>query len=139
MLVAIAVLMSCSIFLAVAETALTRMTRTKAISLVDGGQRRSRTLLRLVESTDRWLNPLLLVILAMQLVQATLIGVVSERLLGRSASPWPPSSTSPSSSSWAEAAPKTWALQHPERAALLAPAPSPPSPPSRPCGCSRAA
>ena len=120
MLVAITVLMGASIFLAVAETALTRTTRTKAIALADEGDRRARTLLRLVEHTDRWLNPLLLVILAMQLVQATLIGVVSERLLGPVGVAVATVINVGLVFVVAEAAPKTWALQHPERAALLA-------------------
>jgi len=120
MLVAIGCLLVLSIGLALAETALTRVSRTKAMSLIDEGHRSAATLLHLVEKHDRWLNPLLLVTLAAQLIQATLTGVVAERLLG----------------SWgiaiatlvnvgivfviAEAAPKTWALQHPERAGLAA-------------------
>jgi putative hemolysin len=120
MLVVIFVLLGISIFMALAETALTRMNKVKAMTLAEGQPRRGRALLRLVGHPERFLNPLLLVVLVCQLVQATLVGILADRLFG----------------AWgiaiatffnvvlvfvlAEAAPKTWALQHPERAALLA-------------------
>ncbi|MGZ4706687.1 MAG: hemolysin family protein, partial [Acidimicrobiales bacterium] len=72
-----------------------------------------------VAHPERFLNPVLLVVLLCQLVQASLTGILADRLFG----------------GWgvaiatvvnvvivfvlAEAAPKTWAIQHPERAALL--------------------
>ena len=120
MLVVIFVLLVVSAFVALAETALTRMNKVKAMTLAEEQPRRGRALLRLVGHPERFLNPLLLVVLVCQLVQATLVGVLAERLFG----------------AWgiaiatlfnvvlvfvlAEAAPKTWALQHPERSALFA-------------------
>ena len=120
MLVVILVLLVVSAFVALAETALTRMNKVKAMTLAEEQPRRGRALLRLVGHPERFLNPLLLVVLVCQLVQATLVGVLAERLFG----------------AWgiaiatlfnvvlvfvlAEAAPKTWALQHPERSALFA-------------------
>ena len=119
MVVAIVVLLVASVFLALAETGLTRMTRTKAQALADDGRPGSRTLLWLVAHPERFLNPVLLVVLVCQLVQASLTGIVANSLFG----------------GWgvaiatfvnvvivfvlAEAAPKTWAIQHPEQAALL--------------------
>ncbi|HYA49061.1 MAG TPA: hemolysin family protein, partial [Burkholderiales bacterium] len=65
-----------------------------------------------------WLNSLLLVLLVCQLSQATLTGVVAERLLG----PWGIVGALLVDIFivfvLAEAAPKTWAIQHTERAAL---------------------
>jgi len=119
MVVVIVVLLVASMFLALAETGLTRMTRTKAQALADDGRPGSRTLLWLVAHPERFLNPVLLVVLVCQLVQASLTGIVANSLFG----------------GWgvaiatfvnvvivfvlAEAAPKTWAIQHPEQAALL--------------------
>lgn len=120
MLAAIVVLILISVALAVAETALTRMTRVKAAALVDEGRRGASALAHLVESTERWLNPLLLVILAVQLVQATLTGVVAERLLGGLGIAVATVVNVGVVFVVAEAAPKTWAIQHTERAALLA-------------------
>ena len=119
MLVVIVVLLLVSVFLAMAETALTRMTRSKAQALAEEGRWGSARLLELVSHPERFLNGVLLVVLVCQLVQATLTGVLADRLLG----------------GWgiavatfvnvvlvfvlAEAAPKTWAIEHPEQAALV--------------------
>src|SRR6188472_2932539 len=119
MLVVIVVLLLVSVFLAMAETALTRMTRSKAQALAEEGRWGSARLLELVSHPERFLNGVLLVVLVCQLVQATLTGVLADRLFG----------------GWgiavatfvnvvlvfvlAEAAPKTWAIEHPEQAALV--------------------
>jgi len=120
MLIAIGCLLMLSVGLAVAETGLTRVSRTKAMALVEEGRRGAPTLLYLVESHDRWLNPLLLMALAAQLVQATLIGVVAERLFGALGVAIATFVNVAVVFVIAEAAPKTWALQHPARAGLLA-------------------
>jgi len=117
--VVIVVLLVASLFLALAETALTRMTRSRAEALAEDHRPGSRQLMWLVAHPERFLNPVLLVVLLCQLVQASLTGILANRLFG----------------GWgvalamfvnviivfvlAEAAPKTWAIQHPERAALL--------------------
>ncbi len=119
MIVTIAVLLGISVFFAVAETALTRMTRAKAAALRDEGRGGAATLERLIERVERWLNPLLLVVLTVQIVQATLTGIVADRLFG----PWGVAVATFVNVVLvfvlAEAAPKTWAIQHTERAALL--------------------
>ena len=79
---AVVVLLVASGFFALAETALVRITRTRAQSLKDDGHRGASALVRLVESPDRFLNPLLLLILICQLVSATLVGVLAGHLLG---------------------------------------------------------
>ncbi len=119
MLVAVAVLIVVAAFLAMAETGLTRTNRIKALSMIEEKRRGANALLRLVEHPDQFLNPVLFLLLLCHLVAATLIGVVAERQLG----------------AWgvvaatafevvvifviAEAVPKTFAVQHPERAALV--------------------
>jgi CBS domain containing-hemolysin-like protein len=120
MIVAIVVLILVATFLSVAETALTRITPHRAAGLRDENRFGGTDLAWLVERPEMWLNSLLLTVLVCQLVQATLTGIVADRLFGV----------------WgvalatfvnvvlvfviAEAAPKTWAIQHTDRAALLA-------------------
>src|SRR5437660_5075731 len=117
--VAIVVLIAFTSFLAMSETALTRMSRVKALALEDEGKRGAPTLVRLTEHPERWLNPILLVLLTCQLVTATLVGFLPDRF-----GPWGVVSATAFEVCVifvvAEAAPKTWAVQHSERAALLA-------------------
>ena len=119
LIVIIVVLLVLSTFLAMAETALTRMTLSRARALAESGAFGGRRVLALVEQPVEFLNVVLLVVLVAQLVQATLVGVVAQRLFG----------------GWgiavatvinvvvvfviAEAIPKTWAIQHTDRAARL--------------------
>ncbi len=68
MIIAIFVLMAFSAMLAMAETALTRMSRIRAGSLVEDGRRGSRPLQKLVDSPDQWLNALLFLLLVCHLI-----------------------------------------------------------------------
>lgn len=116
---AIVVLFLLSTVLAVAETALTRVSKAKAQALAETHGRRGEVLLSLVEHQE-WLNPTLLVALSSQLVQSTLLGVLASRLLG----PWGVLGATVVNVTLffvvAEVAPKTWAIQHTDRAALAA-------------------
>lgn len=119
LLVAIVVLLVLAGCLALAETALVGMSRAKAQVQVEAGAPSAHHLLELVSHPEQFLNSLLLSVLVCQLVQATLSGILGGRLFG----------------AWGvavgtvfnivvvfvltEAAPKTWAVQHSERAALL--------------------
>ena len=116
----IVVLLLVSVFLSLAETALTRMTVSKAQAISEMGGLGSKRILRLVAHPEEFLNVVLLVVLVCQLVQATLVGLVADNLFG----------------AWglvlatfvnvvvvfvvAEAIPKTWAVQHTERASRIA-------------------
>ncbi len=80
LLATVVVLLFASGFFALAETSSVRTSRTRAQSLVDEGRRGAPALARLVESPDRFLNPLLLLVLVCQLVSATLVGVLAGRL-----------------------------------------------------------
>src|SRR5664280_1278271 len=119
LLVVVLVLLAASAMLALAETSLVRMSRAKAMALVDDGRRGAKVLVRLTENPQGFLNPLLLLVLICQLVVATLVGVLAASWFG----------------AWGvlaatvfeivvifvlgEAVPKNWAVHHPERAALL--------------------
>ena len=82
LLLTVFVLLMFSGFLAMAETSLVRMSRTRASSLREEGHRGAGSLVRLVEAPEKFLNPLLLLVLICQLVSATLVGVLAGRLFG---------------------------------------------------------
>ena len=106
-------------FLAIAEMGLSRMSKPRANSLAESGGS-GRSLARLVDEPEHWINPLLLTVNVCQTVQATLTGIVAGRVFG----------------AWgvvigvvlnvivffvlAEAVPKTYAVLHSDRAALIA-------------------
>ena len=121
LLAAVAVaLIVASAFLALAETALTRMNLIKALTLQEHRRRGGATLARLMERPEGWLNPLLFVLLLCNLVAATLVGLVAEHAFG----PWGVVVSLAFEVIIifvvAEAIPKTWAIQHGEESALLA-------------------
>jgi len=119
MLVVIVVLLIASGMLALAETSLVRMSRIKAKALVDRKRRGSRQLARLVERPERFLNPILLLVLICQLVSATLVGVVAEHVLGGLGVLVGSVFEVVVIFVLFEAVPKNWAVQNPERAALF--------------------
>ena len=82
MLVAVGALLVAVGLLAAAETALARMTPTRAQALASKERRGSAALAALVDRPERFVNPLLLALLICQLVQATLVGIVADRLWG---------------------------------------------------------
>lgn len=116
----IVVLIVVASVLSLAETGLTRMTRVKALPLAEQKRHGSAVLLRLVEHPERFLNTVLLLVLVCQLVAATLVGVVSAHLFGALGVAVATVFEVVVVFVFGEAAPKTWAVQHPERAALLA-------------------
>jgi CBS domain containing-hemolysin-like protein len=120
LLVAIAVLMTIAILTAVAETSIVRISRSKAAGLAEDGRPGGKALLSLVQAPERWINALLLVVLVCQIVQATLTGVVSGRLFGGLGVAIATFVNVVITFVLAEAAPKTWALQNTEKAALAA-------------------
>jgi magnesium and cobalt exporter, CNNM family len=119
LLVVVGVLIMLASFLALAETGLTRVSRVKAMALAeDTGRRNARMLVNLVEHSERTLAPVLFLVLLCHLVAATLVGVVATHLFG-------PLGVAAATAFEvvvifvvAEAVPKTWAIQHAERAAL---------------------
>jgi putative hemolysin len=119
LLITVIVLLVCSGFFALAETALVRMTRTRAEALKEERKRGATTLAKLVQSPDNFLNPLLLLILVCQLVSATLVGVLAERLFGTSGLIISTVFEVVVIFVLFEAIPKNFAVVHPNRSALI--------------------
>ena len=119
LLAVVLLLVVVSALLAIAETSMTRISKIKAHALAEVKRRGAGILNNLLEHPERFLNTILLSVLIVQTVQTSLATIVGVNLFGRV---------------WgsiaavlfnvvltfivAEAAPKTWALQHTERAAL---------------------
>ena len=119
MLAAIAGLILLAGFFAMSETSLTRISRIKAMTMEEEGRRGAAKLARLVEHPERFLNPVLLLVLVCHLVVATLVGVLAEDLFGALGVAVAVFFEVVVIFVLAESAPKTWAVQHPERAAIL--------------------
>lgn len=124
MLVVIFVLLLVLIFLSVAEMGLSRMTKPKATSLADKGEKSGRALVRLVDDPERWVNPLLLTVNICQTVQATLTGIVAGNLFGPAGVVIGVVLNVIVFFVLAEAVPKTYAVLYSERAALIAARPT---------------
>ena len=113
--VSVLVLLIFSGFFALAETSLVRMNKSRARSLRDQGRRGAKALVVLAEAPERFLNPLLLLVLICQLVSATMVGVLAERLFGAAGGFI---ATVGEVVVIFEAIPKNFAVQHPDNAAL---------------------
>lgn len=120
LLATVFILLSLSGFLALAETALVRMTRSKAAALADDHRRGSQAVLRLSASPDEFLNPLLLLILVCQLVSATLVGVLAEHQFGAAGLVVATVTEVVFIFVVFEAIPKNFAVIHPDSSALFA-------------------
>jgi len=120
LLVTVFLLVAVSAILSLAETGLTRTSRARAKSLEDAGQRGARSLRRLVEEPERFLAPILLLVLLCQLVAATLVGVVASQLFGPLGVAIATAFEVAVIFVFSEAVPKQWAVRHSDRAALLA-------------------
>lgn len=119
MLIVIGALLLVLIFLAVAEMGLSKMTKPKASALDDEGHRAAPALQKLVDRPERWVNPLLLTVNICQTVQATLTGIVAGRMFGAWGVATGVTLNVIVFFVMAEAVPKTYAVIHPSRAALL--------------------
>jgi len=119
LLVVIVVLVAVAAWLAAAETAITRMTRSRAAALAEQDPVRGKRVQRIVENLERDLNAVYLSVNIVQTVQAALVGLLAARLFGPLGVAIGIVLNVVVLFTLAEAAPKTWALQHTERAALL--------------------
>ncbi|MFZ9517956.1 MAG: hemolysin family protein [Ilumatobacteraceae bacterium] len=81
-LVTVGVLLVILTLLALAEMSLSRITKQKAEALLADGHKRGNVLVRLASDPTRWVNPLLLTVNILQTLQATLTGVVANRVFG---------------------------------------------------------
>jgi Mg2+/Co2+ transporter CorB len=84
-LAAVGLLTLVGVFLALAETGLTRMTRIRAIHLAELGRPGARQLRILVEAPARFLNLVLLLVLVVQSLQTALFNTVMSRWFGQGA------------------------------------------------------
>jgi CBS domain containing-hemolysin-like protein len=114
----VAILIFTAAFFAMAETALTRVNRVKAMTMAEEGDPRANALLKLVTHPERFLNPVLFLLLVCHLVSGSLIGAFAERRFGALGFAIALFFEVVVIFVVAEAAPKTWAVQNAERAAL---------------------
>ena len=118
MLVTIFLMLLVLIFTSVAEMGLSRITKPKAASLADQGFKSGKALKKLVGAPERWVNPLLLTINICATVQATLTGILSDRLWGTYGIIAGVALNVLVFFVLAEAVPKTYAVLYPQKAAL---------------------
>jgi CBS domain containing-hemolysin-like protein len=97
---------------------LSRITRPKAASLADQGHKAGKALKKLVGAPEKWVNPLLLTINICATVQATLTGILSDRLWGTYGIIIGVALNVLVFFVLAEAVPKTYAVLYPQKAAL---------------------
>ena len=117
-IVVIIVLFAVSALLALAETAFVRISRIRLMNLADEGDKRAERLLRLLERPEQTLNSVLLVLLGCQMVSATLLGTLLEPSFGTTGVIIGMVIEITVVFTFAEVAPKTFAVQHAERAAM---------------------
>jgi CBS domain containing-hemolysin-like protein len=118
LLIAILVLFGMSIWLAMAETAFTRMSRIRALALAEEGSRRAERLSTMLGRPEQTLNVVLLLVLVTQLTSATLLGVLLEGTAGTLGVLIGIVLQIVVFFVVGEVAPKTYAIQNTERAAM---------------------
>ena len=114
----IVVLFFVAVILAVAETAFLRMSRPKAVALADDNRRGAKLLVKLLDEPEQTINVVTLLALAAQIITANLLGVLLAGRLGVWGLVIGLVLNVVVFFAFAEAAPKTWAIQHSTRAAL---------------------
>jgi CBS domain containing-hemolysin-like protein len=115
---AVLILLMLSGFFAMAETSLTRMNKSRSRSLREEGRRGAKALVSLTEAPEKFLNPLLLLVLVCQLVSATMVGVLAGHLFGAAGIFVATAGEVIVIFVAFEAIPKNFAIQHPDEAAL---------------------
>jgi putative hemolysin len=118
-LMVVVVLFFCSIVLALSEMAFARMSRIRALALEDEGRKGAARLARMLEHPEQTINSVLLLLLVSQLTSASLIGIQLEKHLGPYGVLVGLVVQIVLFFAIGEVAPKTYAIQHTERAALM--------------------
>ena len=118
MLVIILILFLSSIVLALSEMAFARMSRIRALALEEQGAKGAARLVVLTERPEQTINSLLLLVLASQLISASLIGILMKDQFGAYGVVIGLFVEVTLFFVLAEVAPKTYAIQHSDRAAL---------------------
>jgi putative hemolysin len=106
-------------FLAAAETSLTHLARAQVLALEDEGRRSAAVLVRMLERREEVLNPILFLVLVCHLGAASLVTLLAQSYLGPIGILVAVVIEVVVIFVVAEAAPKTYALQHPVRTALV--------------------
>ena len=119
LVIGVLALLSMSGVFALAETALVRMSKSRARSLREQDRRGSQALVYLTDAPEKFLNPLLLLVLICQLVSATLVGVIAGHLFGAAGVFIATLVEVVIIFVMFEAIPKNFAVQHPDAAALF--------------------
>jgi putative hemolysin len=117
-LAVIIVLFAFSAVLALSETAFVRVSRIRMLNLAEEGDKRAERVLRLLDHPEQTLNSVLLVLLACQMISATLLGTVLEPTFGTAGVVLGMVIEITVVFTFAEVAPKTFAIQHSERAVM---------------------
>jgi CBS domain containing-hemolysin-like protein len=117
-LVAIVLLIAFSAVLALSETAFVRASRIRLLNLAEEGDKRAERVLRMLERPEQTMNTVLLVVLACQMVSATLLGTLLEPTFGAAGVALGILIEIVVVFTFAEVAPKTFAVQHAERAVM---------------------
>jgi putative hemolysin len=117
--VAVFILLMLSGFFAMSETSLTRMSKSRARSLREARRHGSKALVALTEAPEKFLNPLLLLVLICQLVSATMVGVLAGHLFGAAGVFVATAGEVIVIFVAFEAIPKNFAIQHSDEAALI--------------------
>ncbi|MGI8793641.1 MAG: hemolysin family protein [Acidimicrobiales bacterium] len=112
------VLWAVAAFLAISETALTSMSKVKAMTLHEEGRRGAAALVKLTERREQFLAPVLLLVLLCHLVAATVLGILFDGM-GSTVVTLVTFGQVLFVFVFIESAPKTWAILHNERSALL--------------------
>lgn len=117
-LLAVVILFTFSVYLAVAETAFVRMNRIRAIALAEEGKKGASRLAGMLERPEQTLNSVLLLVLVSQLTSASLLGILLDRQAGAYGVLIGLVLQIVLFFVIGEVAPKTFAVQHTDRAAL---------------------
>lgn len=107
-----------SVFIAAAETALLRMPFVRVASLASEGVRGAKRLKSLVDRLPEVLNAILLAALLVQIVAATVSGILADRWLGPLGVTIASATLTVILFIYSEAIPKTYAVRHADRVAL---------------------
>lgn len=107
-----------SVLLAVAEMAFARMSRIRALSLEEEGAKGASRLVALMEHPEQTINSLLLLVLFAQLTSASLVGILLEQQFGPYGVLIGLVLQIVLFFAIGEVAPKTYAIQHTDKAAL---------------------
>jgi magnesium and cobalt exporter, CNNM family len=118
LLAAVIVLFLFSVYLAAAETAFVRMNRIRAIALAEEGKKGAGRLAEMLEHPEQTLNSVLLLVLVSQLTSASLLGILLDRQAGAYGVVIGLVLQIVLFFVIGEVAPKTYAVQHTDRAAL---------------------